>query len=89
MRDPQRPKRSRNPPRGKSIFNSQCAMCHGRAGDLGLNGAKDLTTSALPADEVTAVVTNGRGAMMAYGKILDPGQVKDVVEHVLTLRKKG
>lgn len=74
---------------GEVIFNSQCAMCHGRGGNLGLNGAKDLTKSTLPKDEVTAVVTNGRNAMMPYKNILSPDQVNDVVEHVLTLRKNG
>jgi cytochrome c6 len=74
---------------GEVIFNSQCAMCHGRAGDLGLNGAKDLTRSTLPEAEVTAVVTNGRNAMMPYKTILSPEQVKEVVQHTLTLRKKA
>ncbi len=74
---------------GEVIFHAQCAMCHGRTGNLGLNGAKDLTKSKLSKEEVIAVVTNGRNAMMPYKSILSPEQVKEVADHVLTLRTKG
>lgn len=74
---------------GEVMFNSQCAMCHGRKGDLGLNGAKDLTKSTLTKDEMTAVVTNGRNGMMAYKAILTASQIREVVDHAFALRKKG
>lgn len=74
------------PTEGEMVFNANCAMCHGRKGDLGLSGAKNLTVSLLSRDEVVAVVTNGKGAMMPYGKTLTEKQILAVAEHVLTLR---
>lgn len=74
---------------GEVIFNSQCAMCHGRKGDLGLSGAKDLTKSTITKEEMTAVVNNGRNGMMPYKAILTPDQIRDVVDHAFTLRTKG
>ncbi|MCB9170371.1 MAG: cytochrome c [Flavobacteriales bacterium] len=72
--------------RGAAIFDAQCALCHGRDGRLGLSGAKDLTGSTLDRDQVVGVIMNGRGAMMAYGKVLTPEEVQAVADHVLALR---
>lgn len=78
-----------NPPSaGKMIFNAQCAHCHGRKGDLGLSGAKDLTASTLDRKEVLALVRDGKGAMMGYGSQLKPNELEAVVDHVLTLRQR-
>jgi mono/diheme cytochrome c family protein len=41
-----------------------CAGCHGAAGEGGAGPA--LNKAELPADQVTQVIRNGRGAMMAY-----------------------
>lgn len=74
------------PTEGEMVFNTNCAMCHGRKGDLGMSGAKNLVTSALSRDEVIAMVTNGKGTMMPYGKMLTKKQIEAVADHVLTLR---
>ncbi len=74
------------PGEGEMVFNTTCATCHGRKGDLGMGGAKDLVTSILKRDEVIAIVTNGKGAMMPYGTTLSKKQIEVVVDHVLTLR---
>lgn len=74
---------------GEAIFNGQCATCHGRKGDMGLNGAKDLRASTLSREEAIAVVTNGRGLMMPYKAQLTEKEIAAVVDHVLTLRVKA
>ena len=74
------------PTEGEMVFNTNCAMCHGRKGDLGMSGAKDLVTSTLSRNEVIAIVTTGKGAMMPYGKTLTKKQIQAVVDHVMTLR---
>lgn len=74
------------PTEGEMVFNTNCAMCHGRKGDLGMSGAKNLVTSTLSRDEVVAMVTNGKGAMMPYGTTLSKKQIEAVADHVLTLR---
>ncbi len=72
---------------GQSIFNMNCSLCHGRDGKLGLNGAKDLTASALTKEEMIAIVRGGKGAMMPYKDVLTPKEIQAVVEHVRTLGK--
>ena len=74
------------PTEGELVFNTNCTMCHGRSGDLGLSGAKDLVTSTLGRDEVIAIVTNGKGGMMPYGNTLSRKQIEAVADHVITLR---
>lgn len=75
--------------KGAELFNANCALCHGRKGDLGMNGAKDLGLSSLTRVEMIAMVTNGKGAMMPYKNVLTPKQIEAVVDHVRTLRKAG
>lgn len=77
----------RAPSEGQILFNTQCALCHGRKGDLGLNGAKDLTLSIMKREEMIALVNNGKGAMMAYKTMLSKKEIEAVVDHVITLRK--
>ena len=42
---------------GASVFKTHCQLCHGPDGRLGLNGAKDFTTSPLTEDERVQVIT--------------------------------
>jgi len=74
------------PSEGEMLYNTNCAMCHGRQGDLGMSGAKDLVSSILPYDEVVAIVTHGKNGMMPYGGTLSKKQIEAVSDHVLTLR---
>lgn len=74
------------PADGQAVYNARCAMCHGRKGDLGLSGAKDLTMSALSRPEAIAIVTAGKGAMMPYGEQLSKKEIEAVVDHVISLR---
>lgn len=72
---------------GRTVFNTNCALCHGRDGKAGLNGAKDLTRSTLTKEEMIAIVRNGRGAMMPYKQVLTTKEIAAVVEHVRKLGK--
>lgn len=73
--------------KGEELFNANCALCHGRKGDLGMNGAKDLGLSTLTRAEMIAMVSNGKGVMMPYKNVLTPKQIEAVVDHVRSLRK--
>ena len=84
--EPQNPSASA-PGDGEILYNMQCANCHGRKGNMGISGAKDLTVSVLTRDSMLAVVTRGRGAMMPYGELLKRAQIQAVVDHALSLRK--
>jgi len=71
---------------GQLIYQKNCARCHGKDGRLGLNGAHDLTKSNLNAFGRTYLVTSGMGKMPAFGKMLTPAQVQQVVAYSLTLK---
>ena len=71
---------------GLLLFQQNCVRCHGANGQLGRNGAHNLTKSNLNAFGRTYLVTNGLGKMPAFGKKLTPAQVQDVVAYSLTLR---
>jgi len=75
--------------KGEELFNTNCTLCHGRTGDLGMSGAKDLTISTLTREQMIAMVTNGKGGMMPYKNVLTPKQIEAVVDHARKLRKAG
>ncbi|MGV3638153.1 MAG: c-type cytochrome [Flavobacteriales bacterium] len=70
---------------GRTVFNMNCALCHGRDGKAGINGAKDLTISTLKKEEMVAIVSNGKGAMAPYKNVLSAQEIEAVVEHVRKL----
>lgn len=76
-------------PDGMAVFRKNCVVCHGSNGNLGLNGAKDLSQSTLTAAERTAIVTNGKNLMTPFGKILSPEEIDAVVLYTLTFSEKS
>lgn len=74
------------PTPGQLIYQKNCQRCHGKDGRLGLNGAHDLTKSNLNAFGRTYLITSGMGKMPAFGKVLTPAQVQQVVAYSLTLK---
>ena len=74
------------PAPGQLLFAKNCVRCHGANGQLGANGAHNLTKSNLNAFGRTYLVMNGMGKMPAFGKKLTPAQVQQVVAYSLTLR---
>jgi mono/diheme cytochrome c family protein len=73
---------------GASLFAANCASCHGSdgGGGIGPQLSDGRVTAAFPdaADEID-VVTNGRGGMPAFGKVLSAAELKLVVEYTRTL----
>ncbi|GAB4333745.1 MAG: hypothetical protein OHK0038_10090 [Flammeovirgaceae bacterium] len=72
---------------GKAVFTTYCQVCHGEEGNLGLSGAKNLQKSQLSEQEIWNIITNGKGNMAGYGKILSEQEIKAVSAYVQTLRK--
>jgi mono/diheme cytochrome c family protein len=80
---------------GAADFKAKCAMCHGAtgAGDtvMGKNmKLKDLGSADVQKqsdDELTALITKGKGKMPAYDGKLSKDQISDVVKFVRTLKK--
>ncbi len=50
---------------GKSLYESNCASCHGSNGKLCLAGAKDLTATLLDLSAINKIILEGRGLMSA------------------------
>lgn len=63
---------------GKEIFEINCVVCHGDAGDLGFGGAADLTQSALNLEERMEIIANGKNAMMPYSSMLNHDEIEAV-----------
>ena len=72
---------------GQQIFNQTCAVCH-RNGDhapnlVGLYKRKYMT-NGMPVndDRVRDTISMGRAMMPAFGNVLDPQQMDDVIAYL-------
>ncbi len=81
---------------GAATYKTKCAACHGAdgKGDTAIgktNKIRDLSSADVQQQsdaDLTAIITNGKGKMPAYGKSLKPDQVKDLVTYIRLLAKK-
>lgn len=79
---------------GAKVFSANCAACHVGGGNL-VNSAKTLKKADLDKyqmasiDAIKTQVTNGKGAMPAFGGRLDAAQIEDVASYVLDQSDKG
>lgn len=72
---------------GKEIFVQKCAVCHGQDGKGVVQGTPNFTSpdferSAVPA-QLFQTITNGKGAMPAWGSVLDEQQRWNVLFYEL------
>lgn len=70
---------------GQALFEKlACSGCHGPRGEGGVGPA--LNRAELPADEITQVVRNGRGAMMPFGSdVLPDAELEALIQYVQAL----
>ena len=77
---------------GAATFKTKCQSCHGADGkgkealktqDWGSAAVQNISDA-----ELTAITTDGKGKMPAYGKSLKPDQIKDLVAYIRSLAKK-
>jgi len=81
---------------GATLFKGKCATCHGATGKgdtaLGkMDKIRDLGSADVQqqSDEaLSAIISNGKDKMPAYGKSLKPDQVKDLVTYIRSLATK-
>ena len=73
---------------GKKIYKQYCVACHGLYGDMGANGAYNLTESTLGLEEKIEVITNGRNTMTPWKGILSPEKIEAVAKYTLSLKKE-
>jgi cytochrome c6 len=73
--------------KGRELFESKCAKCHGADGTKGKWGAKNLQISTLSDSDMRTIITNGKRIMPAWGKHLTDDEMVSVIDYVKTLRK--
>ncbi|TAD78058.1 MAG: cytochrome c6 [Oscillatoriales cyanobacterium] len=79
---------------GAKIFNANCAACHAGGRNV-VNAAKTLQKDALAQFGMNSVeaikkqVTNGNGAMPAFGGKLSADDIEDVANYVLSKSEAG
>lgn len=77
---------------GKALFESKCAMCHGKDGVAKpmAKGSANLNDPAYQkandAAAIAKVVTEGRNKMPAYKGKLSEAEIQAVAAHVKTLK---
>ncbi|MBD2443085.1 c-type cytochrome [Dolichospermum sp. FACHB-1091] len=77
-----------NTANGAAVFKANCAQCHVGGKNL-VNAAKSLKKEALEkydmysAEALVSQITNGKGAMPAFGNKLKADQIEDVAAYVL------
>lgn len=69
------------------IFKLNCAICHGRKGDLSINGSKILKDSKTTLVERVAQVYYGKGTMTPYKGILNDHEIIAVARYIDELKK--
>ena len=79
---------------GAKIFTANCAACHMGGGNV-VMANKTLKKDALEKygmaslEAIVNQVTNGKNAMPAFGKKLNPQEIEDVATYVLDQAEKG
>ena len=72
---------------GKSLFTTYCVSCHGKKGDLGLNGAKNLQESQLSLQSRITIITKGKNNMAAFEGIMTDEEIQAVAAYSITLKQ--
>jgi cytochrome c6 len=72
---------------GFSVYKTNCMVCHGNDGKLGLSGAADLSASDMTTAEMLDIVANGKGGMMPYKELLSKDQREMVVQYIESLKE--
>jgi mono/diheme cytochrome c family protein len=68
-----------------ALYKTHCSICHGDDGRKGLAGARILPESKLSLDERVALITKGKGNMMAYEGLLNAKQIEAIAQYTMTL----
>jgi mono/diheme cytochrome c family protein len=80
---------------GEALYKTKCAACHGSDGKGETttgkaNKLRDLASADVlkqSDDELSGIISAGKGKMPAYSKSLKPEQIKDLVTFIRTLKK--
>ena len=77
------------------VYKANCVLCHAADGSGNSSsgkalGAKDLRSAEIQKktdEELTGLITTGKGKMPAFGKKLQPEDIKQLVAYIRSLPK--
>src|SRR5215469_4039387 len=80
-----------------AVYKSNCAPCHGTAGDASTPAGKNFKVPSFSSDavlkhtdaELLTVARNGKGKMPAWHEKLSDEQLKELIAFIHTLQKKS
>jgi len=58
----------------KKLFKNYCAICHGRKGNMQINGSKDLSKTKTSLAQRVAQIYFGRGTMTPFKNVITFGE---------------
>lgn len=83
-----------SPAVGRSLYEAQCAVCHGKSGKgdgpaaAAMNPRPpDITRTALPDDSLTLLIVGGWKGMPGFGQLLSADEIQEVVSYVQGLKQ--
>ena len=72
-----------------TIFQKNCAKCHGKTAEGRHFGGPSLISDKVPsADDLRRIITNGKGRMPRYASKLTSEEIDTLVLQIETLNKK-
>lgn len=77
-----------------ALFEANCAACHANGGNI-IRRGKTLKPKALSrngydsAEAIETLVSQGKGAMPAFGDRLSEGEIEAIAQYVLTQAESG
>ena len=77
--------KAQGPVDAQALFIKRCATCHGSEGNLQLSGAKNITVSALSADEIKNQITHGKGGMPPFESMLTVQEIDALTLYCMKL----
>ncbi len=83
------------PPAAGDIYKAKCVMCHGADGagttpmgqKFKIRDLRSADVQKQSDDQLTAIITDGKTPMPAYGKSLAPGDIKQLVAFIRSIAK--
>lgn len=73
------------------VYEKNCAKCHGKTADGRFMGGPSLVaekTTAVSADDLRNIITNGKGHMPKYGGKLTAEEIDTLVQQIKATTKK-
>jgi cytochrome c551 len=72
------------------VFQQNCAKCHGKTAEGRHFGGPTLVSEKVhsaSAEELTGIITNGKGHMPKYGGKLSEAEIRTLVEQIRRVNK--